>query len=79
MPRVIPAVSVPGDMLTPPAYEPPPYDYRVMNYDGHVDEKTMDPADMLESGVVDPDSSSTDVRNAAEVEDGDTTMSDVDI
>ena len=77
MPRVIPAVPV--DMLTPPAYEPPPYDYRVMNYDGHVDEKTMDPADMFKSGVHDPDSNSTPVPNAAEVEEGDTVMSDVDI
>jgi hypothetical protein len=78
VPRVIPAVPVSFDMLTPPAYEPPPYDYRVMNYDGHADEKTMDPADMLKSGRDDPDGSTTHVQSAAEVEEGDTVMTDVD-
>jgi len=65
-------------MLTPPAYEPPPYDYRAMNYDGSVDEKTMDQAAMLKSEVADPDGSSTHVPSAAEVEEGDTVMTDFD-
>lgn len=78
MPRVIPAVTVPNDIPTPPAYEPPPYDYHVMNYDGLVDEKTMDPADMFKSGVHDSDGNSTPVPSAAEVEESDTVMTDVD-
>jgi hypothetical protein len=65
-------------MLTPPAYEPPPYDYRVMNYDGHADEKTVHPADTLKSGVDDLDGSTTHVQSAAELEEGDTVMTDVD-